>query len=83
MTPASILAAAFTRLSALARRHTLRVWVLWGLGVLALVAMPVALVDPPVLMLLLDPELLAVIVLSLFGLVRVGPLRRRGADSET
>jgi hypothetical protein len=50
------------------------------LAVLVLVAMPVALVDPPVLMLLLDPELLALIVLSLCGEVarwRV-PRARRG-----
>ena len=53
---ASMLTAVLRRLSALARQHTLRVWTLWALGVLALVAMPVALVDPPVLMLLLDPS---------------------------
>jgi 4-amino-4-deoxy-L-arabinose transferase-like glycosyltransferase len=62
-----MLTAVITRVLTLAGRHTLRVWLLWCCAVLVLVAMPVSLVDPPVLMLLLDPELLALIVLSLCG----------------
>lgn len=68
-----MLGAAIARLSSLAHRHRLRVWLLWGCGVLALVALPVALVDPAVLMLLFDPELLALIVVSVAGLFRIRP----------
>lgn len=74
---ASTLRAAITRLSALAHRHTVRVWLLWGCGVLALVALPVALIDPPVLMLLLDPELLALIVAGVAGLIHIRPRQRK------
>jgi hypothetical protein len=65
------LGAAITRVTTLAGRHSLRVWLMWGCGVLALAALPVALVDPAILMLVLDPELLALIVVSLAGLVRI------------
>jgi hypothetical protein len=68
-----MLGPAIARLSSLAHRHTLRVWLLWGCGVLTLVALPVALVDPAVLMLLFDPELLALIVVSVAGLFRIRP----------
>lgn len=67
------LSATVTRLSTLAHRHTLRVWLVWGCGILAFAALPVALMDPPVLMLLLDPELLALIVISTAGLIHVRP----------
>jgi hypothetical protein len=80
---ASIITAAITRLSMLARRHSPRVWLLWGLGVLVLAAMPIALVDPPVLMLLLDPELLALIVVSLAGVLRIRLQRGHRTDTET
>ena len=73
---ASMLGTAIAQLSTLAHRHTLRVWLLWGCGVLALIALPVALMDPPVLMLLLDPELLALIVVSVAGVIRVRPRQR-------
>lgn len=63
--------AATTRLLALAHRHSLRVWFLWVCGALAFAALPIALVDPAVLMLVLDPELLALIVVSAAGLIRV------------
>ena len=79
----SILTAGIARVSRLARRHALRVWLLWGLGVLVLVAAPVALVDPPVLVLLVDPELLALIVVSLAGLVHVRPRGHVASRIET
>jgi hypothetical protein len=66
----SLVSAAVRRLSALAHRHTLRVWLLWGCGVLVFMALPISLIDPAALMLLLDPELLALIVVSAAGLVR-------------
>jgi len=75
---APIISARIARLSSLAHRHTPRVWLLWGCGVLVLLALPVALVDPPVVMLLLDPELLALIVVSAAGLIRAWPRRLRG-----
>ena len=59
-----------TRLLSLVQRHSPRVWLLWGCGALALIALPVAVMDPAILMLLLDPELLALIVVSAAGLIR-------------
>lgn len=79
---ASMLSTAITALSALAHRHTLRVWLLWGCGVLALAALPVALMDPAVLLLVLDPELLALIVVSVAGLIRIRP-RQTKTSNET
>ena len=67
---ASTYAATVTRVLALAHQHSLRVWIVWGCGVLALAALPISLFDPAVLMLILDPELLAAIVLSCAGLLR-------------
>jgi hypothetical protein len=68
----------------LARRHTPKVWLLWAIAVLVLAAMPVALVDPAVLMLVLDPELVALIALGAIGMIRGGlPVRaqrRRGSS---
>jgi hypothetical protein len=75
---ASVLGGTITRLSILVHRHSLRVWLLWGCGALALMALPVALMDPVVLMLLLDPELLALLVVSVIGLLRI----RLGRASE-
>lgn len=70
--------ACMTHVSALAHRHSLRVWLLWGCGVLALGLLPVALFDPATLILLLDPELLALIVASTAGLVRLRLSMRSG-----
>ena len=75
---ASVLSGAIARLSILVHSHSIRVWLLWGCGALALMALPVALMDPAVLMLLLDPELLALLVVSALGVVRV----RLGRGSE-
>ena len=52
------------RLVAALRRHRLRVWLLWALGAAALLAVPFALADPAVWLLVLDPELLALLVVS-------------------
>ena len=68
---ASLIADAIARLSTLVHRHSPRIWLLWGFGILALAALPISLMDPAVLMLVLDPELLALIVVSAAALVRV------------
>jgi hypothetical protein len=62
---------ATSRLATVVHRHAPRVWLLWGCGILALAALPISLMDPAVLMLILDPELLALIVVSAAALVRV------------
>jgi hypothetical protein len=63
------------RLWTLVHRHSPRVWLLWACGILALAALPISLMDPAVLVLVLDPELLALIVVSVLGLVRVSLAR--------
>jgi hypothetical protein len=45
-------------------RHEPRVWLLWAIGAALLIAAPFALADPAVLVLLLDPELLAAIAFA-------------------
>ena len=56
------------------RRHSPRVWMLWVVGATAALAVSFALADPGLLVLALDPELIALIVLSSLALLRAsGP----------
>lgn len=59
----------------LLRRHSLRVWLLWGLAAVLLVLTPFALVDPAGWAFLVDPELAAIVALLGIGSVRTGALR--------
>jgi hypothetical protein len=70
----------------LVRRHSLRVWLLWGLAAVLLVLTPFALLDPAGWVFLVDPELAAIVALLGLGSLRTGALRtlrlsrlRRGA----
>jgi hypothetical protein len=45
-----------------AKRHGVRVWVLWAIGLLLLIGGPTALLDPAAVMFVFDPELLALSV---------------------
>ena len=63
-------AQAFDALRAIARRHERRVWLLWAAGAVLLLTTPLALADPAMLMLLLDPELLAIAVMAAVALMR-------------
>jgi hypothetical protein len=58
------------RLRATAGRHRPSVWLLWTAGTIVLLTCPVAISDPGVLMFVLDPELLALIVVSSIALLR-------------
>jgi len=64
------IAAVRAQVSMIARRHEPRVWLLWFVGFAVLVCTPVALADPAILALALDPELVAVLVLSAAALLR-------------
>jgi hypothetical protein len=55
------------------RRHPPHVLLLWALGGLVLLGCAVALSDPAILMFALDPELVAMLVLSSLALLRVSP----------
>ena len=59
-----------TRLAA-ARRHSVRVWLLWAVGAAAVLAVSFAVADPALLVLALDPELIALLVLSSIALIRI------------
>jgi hypothetical protein len=48
----------------------LRVWILWAIGAVVLVTMPFALLDPGILVLVGDPELVALIVTSSVAFLR-------------
>jgi hypothetical protein len=72
-----------SRLVGTVRAHPPLVWALWGLTVVVVVAFPALLSDPALWMYLLDPELLALIII--IGLQMAWPLlpalrsaRRRG-----
>ena len=56
---------------AAARRHSMRTWLLWAVGTAAALTVSFALADPGLLMLALDPELIALIVLSSIALIRI------------
>jgi hypothetical protein len=59
----------------LVRRHSPRVWLLWGLAAALLVLTPFALLDPAGWAFLVDPELAAIVALLGLGSVRTGALR--------
>jgi hypothetical protein len=59
----------------LAKRHSARVWLLWGLAALLLVLTPFALLDPAAWMFVLDPELAAIVALIGLTTIRGGALR--------
>jgi hypothetical protein len=59
----------------LARRHSLRTWLLWLVAVAVLIATPFAFFDPAAWVFVLDPELAAVVVLLGATAVRSGALR--------
>lgn len=56
-----------------ARRHPPRVLLLWALGAVLVITCALALSDPALLMFALDPELLALVVLSSLALLRASP----------
>ena len=61
------------------RRHRLRVWALWLIGVVLLFGGPAALADPAAIMFLLDPELLALSVTVGAALLGAAPVLRHAA----
>ena len=81
---ASTLSAGVRRLRALAGRHPAKVWLVWALGAVVLLATPLALADPAMWLLVLDPELLAIVAaagLALFRASTLGFLARFAAAS--
>ena len=56
---------------AAARRHSLRVWLLWAIGAATALAVSFALAEPGLLVLALDPELIALIGLSSIAVIRI------------
>jgi hypothetical protein len=56
-------------LNALVRGHSLRVWLLWGACILVLAAIPFAFADPAGWLLLVDPELAALVSTASLALV--------------
>ena len=54
---------------AVLRAHSLRVWLLWALCFLVLLAVPFAFADPAGLLLVLDPELAALVATASVALV--------------
>lgn len=54
------------------RGHALGVWLLWALGAVVLLSAPMAIADPGVWMLIVDPELLAVMIAVAFAAARIG-----------
>jgi hypothetical protein len=59
-----------TKLCSIYRRHERRVWIIWAIGVLVLVATPYALSDPTLWIFVFDPELLALATLVGVALLR-------------
>ena len=59
-----------TTLRSIYRRHERRVWIIWAIGVLVLVATPYALSDPTLWLFVFDPELLALATLVGVALLR-------------
>ena len=55
------------------RRHPPRVLLLWALGAVLILATAFALSDPALVMFALDPELVALLVLSSLALLRASP----------
>lgn len=67
----------------LARAHPLYVWLLWAGGAAALIGCPMLLSDPVMWPYLLDPELLALLVVigARYTLLQIDLLHARIADS--
>lgn len=59
-----------TRIRGIAARHSGRVWLLWLIGAAVLLAGSVAIADPAVVALVLDPELVALLVGTGIGMLR-------------
>jgi len=55
------------------KRHPPRVWLLWALGALVILASAFAVSDPALVMFALDPELVALLVVSSVALLRTSP----------
>ena len=54
------------------RGHAVGVWLLWALGAVILLSAPMAIADPGVWMLVVDPELLALMIAIAFAAARIG-----------
>lgn len=54
------------------RGHAVTVWLLWALGAIILLSAPMAIADPGVWMLVVDPELLALMIAIAFAAARIG-----------
>lgn len=54
------------------RGHAVAVWLLWALGAAILLSAPMAIADPGVWMLIVDPELLALMIAIAFAAARIG-----------
>jgi hypothetical protein len=54
------------------RGHAMAVWLLWALGAAILLSAPMAIADPGVWMLVVDPELLALMIAIAFAAARIG-----------
>jgi hypothetical protein len=52
--------------------HNLGVWLLWVIGAAILLSAPMAIADPGIWMLVLDPELLALMIAVALASVRIG-----------
>ena len=59
-----------TRIRAIAARRSRRVWLLWLIGAAVLLAGSLAIADPAVVALVLDPELVALLVGTAVGMLR-------------
>ncbi len=59
----------------LAKRHSLRVWLLWALAAVLLILTPFALADPAGWLFLVDPELAAIVALLGLASIRTNALR--------
>jgi hypothetical protein len=54
------------------RGHAIGIWLLWALGAVMLLSAPMAIADPGVWMLIVDPELLALMIAVAFAAARIG-----------
>jgi len=53
--------------------HSPWVWLCWAVGALVLISTPLALTDPGMLMLIVDPEVVAMFVLGGIGVAMASP----------
>jgi hypothetical protein len=54
------------------RGHAVSIWLLWALGAVILLSAPMAIADPGVWMLIVDPELLALMIAVAIAAARIG-----------